>query len=47
MTVLLGIDLSATCTAAIAVPLDRGGDWRRVTWTKAGSKPRGKMGRRP
>lgn len=38
MTVLLGVDLSATCTAAIAVPLDWGGDWRRVAWTKAGSK---------
>jgi hypothetical protein len=36
MTVLMGIDLSASCTAAIAVPLDWSGNWTRTVWTCAG-----------
>jgi hypothetical protein len=36
MTVLMGVDLSASCTAAIAVPLDWNGDWKRAICTWAG-----------
>lgn len=33
---LLGLDLSATAAAAVAVPLDWDGEWRRVRWTVVG-----------
>jgi hypothetical protein len=33
---LLGLDLSATAAAAVAVPLDWDGDWQRVRWTLVG-----------
>jgi hypothetical protein len=40
MTVLLGLDLSVTAAAAVACPLDWGGDWRRVRSIVVGEKLR-------
>jgi hypothetical protein len=36
MTALLGLDLSTRAAAAVAVPLDWGGDWERVKWELSG-----------
>lgn len=40
MTVLLGLDLSLTASAAVAVPLDWDGDWSRVRSCVVGEKLR-------
>lgn len=40
MTTLLGLDLSLTAAAAVAVPLDWDGDWTRVTTAVTGTRLR-------